>query len=248
MFQRAPFAGYLFAGSETLIGFDRRSHLARISCGASTADTERTRRGEDRQFLHLRVRKQDCDLPARDVLISDLSGEDYRDAKDSVEECRRLSLIRRADHFVILIDSHHLAQLDDRQRVKNEATMLLRCCLDSGQLGPQSLVDVLCSKWDLIDENDEVGTVEFVRSLNQTLTRQFEPQLKRLRFSRIAARPAKAGFGLGHGLAEIFPAWVEEAAAALGAPIQLEPPPVIGSEFDRFFSRRPTNLSTEVSQ
>lgn len=234
LFQRGPFAGYLFAGSDTLIGFDRRCHLARIASGAATADTERTKRGVDRQFLHLRVRKEDCETPPRDLLISDLSGEDYRDAKDSIDECRRLPLLRRADHFLVLVDSVQLAQLDSRQRAKNEAAMLLRSCIDAEQLGIHSMVDLLCTKWDLVEQGDEAGTVAFVEDFQRYMSEQYVPKLNRLRFSRIAARPTTPGFALGYGLAELFPAWVEEVDLGPTVLAGAETPIDLTSEFDRF--------------
>ncbi len=160
LFERGPFAGYLFAGSDTLIGFDWRCHLARTASGASKANTERTKRGEDRELLHLRLRKKGCTTPPTDVLISDLTGEKYVDAKDSIDECRRLPLLRRADHFVLLIDSSKLSKPDARQRAKNNAIMLLRTCLDADQFErltktrPEPKINSLL---DLIAQAKEAG-------------------------------------------------------------------------------------------
>ena len=164
LFQRGEFEGYLFAGSETLVGFDQRCYLARTASGRPNADTARTRPGEERQLLHLRVRRHDLATPARDILLSDLSGEDYREAKNSVEECRRLPLLGRADHFVLLIDADQLTKLDCRQKTRNEATSLLRTCLDAGQLGKFSYVDVLLSRWDLVNQ-DAPETMSFIAEL-----------------------------------------------------------------------------------
>ena len=248
LFERAPFAGYVFAGSQTLIGFDRRCHLGRTACGGARPDTERTRRGEDREFLHLRLRKQDLDGQSVDVLISDLSGEDYRDAKDSIEECRRLPFLRRADHFILLVDSHGLSLPSSRQKTKNEATMLLRSCLDANQLGPKSLVDVIFSKWDLVDENDEAQTGRFIRDLEESIMEHFAPRFRRLRVARIAARPEKPGFKLGYGLADLFPSWVEESPATEITSDQPVYPADVPTEFDRYLKRRSVLLTTEVAE
>ena len=53
LFQRGPFAGYNFAGSDTLVGFEERVSLARTASGRDAPTTPRTRVSE---YLHLRVR------------------------------------------------------------------------------------------------------------------------------------------------------------------------------------------------
>ena len=248
LFERAPFAGYLFAGSQTLIGFDKRCHLGRTACGGAWPDTERTKYGEVRQFLHLRLRKQESDRPPTDLLLLDLQGEHYREALDSIEDCHRLPFLRRADHFILLVDSHKLSQLSGRQKAKHEATMLLRSCLDANQLGPESLVDVIFSKWDLVDENDEAQTETFIRDLEESITQHFAPRLRRLRLARIAARPENPGFELGYGLADLFPSWVEESPATTITPNRPVCPADAPTEFDRYLKRRLVLLTTEVAE
>src|SRR5438876_9938239 len=46
-FLEGPFAGCLFTGSRTLIGFEKRSHLARAESGRSQPDTPHTSIGEE---------------------------------------------------------------------------------------------------------------------------------------------------------------------------------------------------------
>lgn len=236
LFQKGTFAGYLFAGSETLIGFDQRCYLARTASGRLNPDTERTRPGEERQILHLKVRKQDLQTPIQDILLSDLSGEDYREAKDSVEECRRLPLLKRADHFVLLIDASQLAQLDSRQRARNEATALLGTCLDAGQIGKFSHVDILLSKWDLVNTGDE-GTMAFITEMEKLLEQQFAHRVGRVRYTRIAARPQR-GYSLGYGLDSVFPSWVEDRAVPVCQNGRSVRPDEYITEFDRYVQRR----------
>ena len=246
LFQRGPFAGYFFAGSDTLIGFDRRCYLARIASGRSNPDTDRTRPGEESQLLHLRVRKQGLLAPAKDILLSDLSGEDYREAKDSVEECKRLPLLKRADHFVLLIDAGQLAQLDSRQRVRNEATALLGTCLDAGQIGNFTYVDVLLSKWDLVNTGDS-ETVSFIEELERLLEQQFARRVGRFRSTRIAARPSPR-YSLGHGLDRVFPSWVEDHAVPVSHNGQDARPDSYVTEFDRYLERRPRLQDRDQTQ
>jgi hypothetical protein len=246
-FQRGPFAGYLFAGSDTLPGFDERCHLARTASGRSSADTERTKAGVDRKLLHLRVRATYADAPIRNLLIADLSGEHYQNAKDSVDECRSLPLIRRADHFVLLVDGAKLVKPDQRQSAKNDAIMLLRSCLDAGQLGQRSLVDVLFSKWDLIDASEDTReNAAYADQVEVSIKQQFESRFSRLRFFRIAARRETGDFPIGYGVAEAFSLWVEDTSEKV-VPTniklhELEEMP----EFDRYQKRRLPKLFSEV--
>lgn len=245
-FQRGPFANYLFAGSDTLLGFDQRCHLARTASGRLTADTERTKAGTEHQLLHLRVRAKDLNTPIKHVLISDLSGEHFEAAKDSVNECRRLGLIRRADHFVLLVDGGKLIEPEQRQGTKNEAIMMLRSCLDAGQLDQRSLVDVLFSKWDLVDASEnKCENIAFVDQVEASIKQQFNSRVGQLRFFRVAARREKGNFPLGYGLAEPFSSWVQEAPEkTLPTNIQLHEPDDI-SEFDRYLRRTLPRLFTK---
>lgn len=237
-FQRGPFANYLFAGSDTLLGFDQRCYLARTASGRSTADTDRTIPGTEHLLLHLRIRASNLSSPAKDVLISDLSGEHFEAAKDSVSECRCLSLIQRADHFILLVDGEKLVEPERRQGAKNEAVMLLRSCLDAGQLGQRSLVDVLFSKWDLVDTSEnKPENLAFVENVEVSIKEQFEPHVGRLRFFKVAARRAKGDFPIGYGLAKPFVSWVSDTSdKTLPTNIKLHEPSGI-SEFDRYFKR-----------
>lgn len=245
-FQRGPFGGYCFAGSNTLIGFDKRCHEARIASGRSSMDTVRTPPSVDRRFLHLRVRFNKLTESSKDILISDLSGEDYRDVKDSIDECRKLFLVTAADHFILLVDGANLILPDKRQATKNEACMLLRCCLDAGQLGPFSLVDVLFTKWDLVataeNVNDQIGFVNHVQS---SIEDRFASHLGRLRFFRVAARPEKGDFKLGEGLDQPFSSWIEDSPRKLFPNVYRLREPDDLPEFDRYLKRRLPHLFNE---
>lgn len=237
-FQRGPFAHYLFAGSDTLLGFDERSHLARTTSGRTAAETGRTIPGTEHTFLHLKVCADDRSTPVKHLLIADLSGEHFDDAADSVDGCRRLSIIRRADHFILLVDGGKLVKHDQRQSAKSRTLMLLRCCLDAGQLDQRSLVDVLFSKWDIVDNSEnKLEDIAFIEQVEASIKHQFTSRVGRLRFFRVAARPAKGDFLLGHGLTAPFSSWVEDTPAEiLPTNMALDEPKDI-SELDRYLKR-----------
>jgi hypothetical protein len=234
LFQRGPFAGYNFAGSDTLMGFEDRVSLARTASGRSTPTTPRTTISE---YLHLRVRLEDCSQPIRDVLLGDLWGDDFREAKDNVDACRNLAIISRANRFVLLIDGGKLAKADSRQSAKNDPLMLLRNCLQTGRLGKKSVVDVLTTKWDIVeDSNERDKVIAFVDHVEDEVRNRVSDRVGRLRFARVASHPLVGDLPLGHGLAEMFPDWVE-AIWGDDVPERGKIQDEAATEFDRYYRR-----------
>lgn len=237
--QWGPFAGYIFAGSRTLLGFEERCHLGRIASERMTADTERTKLepGQYPQLLHLRVREDNLVRPVQNLLLSDLPGETFRLAKDSTEECVKLSVLRRADHFVLLLDGKKLSRIESRAEVMADGTSLLRSCLDAELLGKRSLVDVLFTKWDAIERSPDKEKAEAYTTLGKKQMKdRFEARVGRLRFFRVAARPEeKSDLPFAYGLSQVFPSWVEESSLFLTTN-QNKKSPQWASEFDRYLS------------
>ncbi len=239
-FQRGEFAGYIFAGSQTLLGFERRCHFGRIASGRATPETPRTPQSLGHRFLHLRVRPADLACGAQDLLFSDMAGEWFRLARDSTEECKRLALLMRADHFVVLVDGAKLVEPEQRHAVANDASLLLRSCLDAGMLGVQSLVDVLFTKWDLVVTSGSTDEIErFTAGLRQRLQDRFAGRLQRLRLFEVAARPVpESRLEFAYGLPRVFPAWVEESPISRSAKPGVPVVPGAMSEFARYLRRR----------
>jgi hypothetical protein len=237
-FQEGPFAGYLFAGSQTLMGFERRCHLSRITSGREKPDTERTKPGSEKNLLHLRVRIEDLSRPAQNLLLSDISGETFRLAKDSTDEVLKLEMLKRADYFVLLLDGDKLSQQKTRQETFIDGVSLLRSCLDAKILGKNSFVNVLFTKWDLIEDNsDKAKILQFIDHVETEMEERFKSRVGQLRFFRIAARPQKPLLEFGYGLKEIFPSWVEYGSQFHTVPL-IEPCHLVPErEFDRYLYR-----------
>jgi len=231
-FNEGPFAGFLFGGSVTLPAWEQRCHLARIGSGAERPATERTK-GLQKRLLHLRVRDSSLKHPAQDLLLSDLSGETFRLIRDSQAECERLSMLRRADHFVLLLDGEKLARTDTRHEVFHNGALLLRACRDAGMIGTHSFVDVLFSKDDKLRAGDQElrSYLEYIRS---AIRERHESQLGRLRFQHIASRPETDEVEFAFGIAGPFASWVNDTpllCTDLKYRIRLSPE---ASEFERF--------------
>jgi hypothetical protein len=239
-FQRGPFAGYLFAGSETLPALERRCHLGRIDSGRAAAETARTLAGGGQRWLHLRVRAARDGGAVRELLVTEIAGDTFRLAKDSSDECQRLTISRRADHFVILVDGGKLLQRPSRLAAANDPAMTLRSLLDAEMLGRRSFVDVVFTKWDLVLGSPAAAEIdEFVGAFAEKTRQHCQPRLGRVRFARVAVRPAAgAAVAYGHGLGDLFRAWVEDSAAFASSAREPVSLPEGASEFDRFLWRR----------
>lgn len=199
---KGNFGNLLFAGSKTIPGFEKRCFDSRVSSGRKVPTTQHTLLSED-PILHLRMRKSDLKVRAINLLFSDLAGERYRLAKDSLIEAKKLILIPRSDHFMLLVDGAKIVDKSKRQETFADTRLILRSFLDSGMLNKHSFVDVIFSKWDLVDLNIRAGggADKFVEVIEDDLKIDFENRVGQLAFFKIAARPVdNSKLHLGHNL------------------------------------------------
>jgi hypothetical protein len=130
-FQEGPFAGYAFGGSQTLVGLELRCHSSRTSSGRDDPDTERTKPGQDNNLLHLRVRRLEGDLRARDLLFSDIAGETFKALLDASTATLPISLMASADHVALLLDGEKIANRALRAQVRSTGETFLRSATDA---------------------------------------------------------------------------------------------------------------------
>ncbi len=237
-FVDGPFAGFLFAGSETLVGFERRCHPSRIASEEEKPDTDRTPRGQTR-LVHLRLTKASEPNVTRDILFSDISGEDFESARDSVEFCQQMPILRRADCCLLLVDAERLASMKERRRTAIGAEMLLRSFLDSGMLNQSSSVDVLFTKYDKVFTDANRETVEkYIDAMGEDMARKFGPRLGALEFHRVAARPETSEvLAPAFGLDKVLHGCAERREKIRTSETESYLPS--NREFDRFLDRRP---------
>lgn len=147
-----PFASHVFAGSQTIEGFERRLHPSRLASGRSTEDTARTSSNKDLTYLHLRLLTED--LRSIDLAWADRAGEDYRaitgatDAKDIPFE------LGASNHIAFLIDGAMLAEASERANVVQRARQSLRKLIDLGVVGKGHQISFVTTKADLLLDDD----------------------------------------------------------------------------------------------
>ena len=98
---RTSFAGYNFAGSTSLIGFERICHYSRMNSGRMRPGTGRTVKGID-GILHLRIKELASDSKKLDLLFTDLSGEDFDELSKSTQSCKSFTLAKKSGPFCLI--------------------------------------------------------------------------------------------------------------------------------------------------
>ena len=233
-FLKGPFAGYRYAWSRTLHGFEQRAHNARIASRRSVPTTPRTPIGDSEAFLHLRLAPEDGLLPARDVLIADWPGEVFREMRDDVQIAKSHLLLPRADHIAFLVDGESLGKLESRHEAYYEADMLIQSILDAGV--DSAAKSVIYTKWDAaLTGNGADALEEFTKTLEQQLRSKHEARSGELRFIRTAARPVLGSdVDRGENLDEVLRVWIDSARGPAVWPEIRDAQAV--REFDRFRS------------
>lgn len=241
-FQDGPCAGFSFAGSETLVGFELRCHDARTSSGRPSQETQRTSRKAPLHFLHLRVARYGQETGSRErcnLLLSDLSGEWFKLAADKQDECRKMKHFRHADRVALCVDGEKLIDLRERQGCVAVAAGLLSNLLATELLVQSSIVDVLITKWDKVELDAKANIHKsFVSQVELKLKADFADRLASLRFFRVAARPDEGSpLPLGYQLDELLTAWLTPRAQLPTPPVRFQEPSDL-RESERYLRRR----------
>lgn len=242
LFQMGRIGSYAFAWSKTLPAFERRCHFSRIASERSVPDTERTKFGEVR-YLHIQISGPALPGNLLDLLFTDVSGESFELARDSIEECQRLHFLKMADHFLLLIDCEKIIDRKKRNQVIHDGSMLLRSCLDSGMLAPSCFVNVLWAKYDFVAAAGNGEHASFLEKATEEFRRQFGSRVGRLSFRKVAARPPDVdGLEFGYGLPELLQEWATESPR--NRAMNLLPDEELGSrESEKFLQRHFNSVS-----
>jgi hypothetical protein len=200
------FAGFKFAGSRSLLGFEEICHLNRLASGGTQPDTQRTRLTDDTKYYHLALRAAEAPAARCNVLLSAMSGELFRMAKDSQEDAERLTFLRRADTLVVLVDGERLATTAQRTSAQADAADILESVLDANMVSPACRVEIVCSKLDCITAAGRPA-LDYLAKTQEKFEGKFRRRVPHLSFRQIAARPVPSLTPVDGGLADAFVSW-----------------------------------------
>lgn len=234
LFLEAPVSNFEFRGSRTLVGFERRCHDGRAQSGRSVAQTPHTSRREGVVFLHLGLSSGESGLRQQSsLLITDISGELFKQIRDSSESARGLMCLKRADHLCLALDGEKLVDAATRQVARNDCRSTLRSIVEAKVLPAACTIDVAITKWDVVVsamQQDEALNL-FIEETRALLSRTAVEQGS-VRFFEVAARPTSKALPFAHGVPTLLRAWVRDDVVLTHSPL-----PVIRHAQEREMAR-----------
>lgn len=230
-FCRGPFAGFRFARSKTLWALERRCHWLRIASGRSRAGIERTKTSDEQLLLHLGVQDVE-DGSTIDLLIPDIAGEEFKGATETSDDCRRLTMVRRADHFVLCLDGKRLLDLQERHAVIADGRSILRAFIEDDMLGRFSTVTVLFTKADLFENNPDMAALRGV--IEADYRAMFSDKVAAMLFSSSIAVPLEKAAGLE----QLLQHWTKESAQDACAPMAMSGVSARARDIEQFAWKR----------
>lgn len=209
LLQAGPLSGAVFAGSSTLIGFEKVCHLARAVSQRSIPHTERTSRGADATFFHLDLYQEEVGLTS--VFISDRSGEDYLAVTDQVSQADQFFEIRRADCITLLVNGAQLADPKQRHEVKAATPQIVDALIEARAIRVGCRLAVVLTKKDSVVVSQHPGRVQKdFDELVELIVETHKAHLGEVKPFVVAASPKDCEqVARGEGVAELLLYWLQ---------------------------------------
>jgi hypothetical protein len=221
---RGPFAGWLFAGSQTILGFEKRCHYWRTSSNLPRWRMRHTQ-AQDLPWLHLRLRGLAREEEIQDLLLGDFDGEHFTALINNDRQPHELPFLHRADHVGIVLNGSKIADPTTRESQARDATNLADQLFKDRPHAPPSVMLVV-TMVDLIEEvqdTDERKRIETV--IGEVHEHVAHVAGGEVPIVRLAVRSESERFPLGHGLEDLL----EILKVRSATPIVTPPPAVTGS-------------------
>lgn len=210
-----PFGEYLFAGSASLFGFEKRGHGWRQPSGMTAPMTERTGFTQP-PWLHLVLRAPPS--PPHQMLLADLSGEHFERLISGKRRPDAFPMLSRADHVSVVLDGRKLGDSRERLQERSRAEQLLQVLSASGVLVSTRVLNVVITKLDRYLRSASAGDLDELLSRLQETAGIPHPLL----MFRTAAQPTSASFPIGHGVDALLAFWLTHPSYA-DSPSLIEP-------------------------
>jgi hypothetical protein len=152
-----------------------------------------------------------------DLLFSDLSGEPYSEIIDRPSQAAYLPALQRADSIGITVDGSLLAALEERHSAAYRARILQRALLEHGGLRPDADVDIILTKWDVVNAagTDSTG---YARALVQELADNASETHDVASFVTCGRSLADGTVATGSGLDSLVNRWCRQKKAPMFGP------------------------------
>jgi Double-GTPase 2 len=220
------FGPYLFAGSETLFGFEKRAHGWREAAGMAAPMTATTAFSQP-PWLHLLLRKSPPARPHQ-LLMADLSGEHFERLVSGERTPDSFPMLSRADHVAVVLNGRKLAEPKERQTERSRAEQLLRVLAAPGVLASTKVVSIVVAKLDRYLQDGRADDIDDIAARLQG-TAGIEHSVS---LFRTAAQPHSAKYPMGHGVDALLAHWLDNPIAS--QPSEPQEPAPAESAYSRF--------------
>lgn len=212
LFQNGCVGDYFFAGSNTLQAYESRSFFTRTASKYRSPMTPRTSRGIQETFLHLKVWNKEKDY-YQELLFADMSGEEFESHIGNVEAMQRdFGFLKAVDYIVGVFNGELLCSKKQRNGVVEEMAQLLRTIGDSGLISKHTKLQVIFSKYDILESHIGVDqtTGVFIAKIIEDIKARLKDYINDIEFYYVAAMPEDTSkFEIGYGVRELFYSWCD---------------------------------------
>jgi hypothetical protein len=235
LFSKGDIPEYSFAGTQTILAFERACFPSRTASGNQKPVTDRTRHTRPR-FYHLNLREAGETQNRKHLLVGDISGEVFQRASDNQAEAEKLTYLKRADVFVLMLDGDKIQSRTERQEVVQRASLIFRALLKTEMLTKESRVQVLVSKYDCFDPAD-TNSREFLAYLRQELESRYANEFKNYVVLEIASRPANDRVDFAYGVRGLLEPWLSDRELMWDSTFPTRPGNPVMREADEYLWR-----------
>lgn len=208
LYQQGPVRGLGFAKSRTFLAFERACHDARAPSLRNAPTMEHTQVGGV-TFFHLALKGDGS--RARDLLLGDRNGEDYRSVTDDTSIAQEFYEVHRANVITMLVDGESLLDLGKRHGVKREVRLILQGLLEGKAVNARQRLALVLTKYDSIarapDEQKRNAFEEF-ETLRNTIADRYGNVFASVNSFQIAACPSRPDCEFGYGVGELLEFWM----------------------------------------
>ena len=212
MLLKEELAEYMFAGSQTLMGFEKRCALTRLVSGRTTPHTERTD-SDTIEPLHLHLRLFNRKNQQRiNLFMLDISGEDFENVLGMpVEAKHEFYYVRAAKTIVLMIDGAKLCTTRYMAEI-HRTVSLLQTFREGGLISNRAKILLVISKFDLVNGKSERKSSLVLRKFQE----QFSDWKDRFCLVETAAMPEPgSNIQVYHGLNCLYREMLSESVASV---------------------------------
>ena len=207
-FQYRAYQSLAFAGSRTLMAFERICHKVRAASRAHTPTQDRSAIRKDPFFFHLAIRVDNTGRQI-DILLADRSGETYRAIADTPTIAAECLELRRAAMLNILVDGARLCEPAQRTSVLTECNQALQTLAMSDSLAQDVSINLVLTKLDLVDDHENKTRAHgHFESLRDRIFARYDGSVAHIDSFKIAACPQNNKHPKGYGVEALVKSWI----------------------------------------